>query len=525
MTSLKENNSTSAEVFKDPRILEGSRASKDSASQRLAFYKRMVSKKSTLATIATSDTFRYALFIWRGNWLDIESFGELSRYDLLLESNDLLDLHRAGLNWIEENTELEYRDVLVVSSDLDFFVRRLKLPPLKKSEITRVASWEVSKQIPISIKDSYLFIKGSKKRTGRSVVTVGAVPRTQIDRWQYIGEHLAGIIPMAVSLVPLGPGAVSTEAAYCYVCQTNSEINIGFYNSEGLQYSHTAQATSARYEPVLSQSRFGPAKVVEALTNSIEVLYSHFPGMKVEGIVLLVPPEEVPELSRAIAEQVEIKIISVDPYAGMSRDSRELWESAGQKYLPLLGAVLVGERDFKFLPRSIKDRIKKKKINKLIRYLLFFGIFVELVAASLWINDVSGTKSELARLRTLKEKTESSDAYLQSVEYQSRAQFLEALGDQFASRNNDYSMLLKVFSSITPNGIYLENVSAVRKEGRLQLNIGGYYDGDFSEADVAMMKFMEGLKSRGVEHLKLQRLGQKLSGERKTESFILEGRW
>lgn len=506
-------------------MLGARRASEESVGKRLAFYKRMISKKNTLATMVVSDVFRYALFGWKGNSLDIESFGELSRYDLLLESNDPLDLHRAGLNWIEKNTELEYQEVLVVSSDLDFFVRRLKLPRLKKSEIMGVASWEVSKQIPISIEDSYLFIKGGKKETGRSVVTVGAVPRAQIDGWQYIGEHLSGIIPMAVSLVPLGPGAVSTDMAYCYVYQTDSEVNIGFYNSEGLQYSHTAQAISARHEPVLSQSRSGPARTVEALTNSIEVLYSHFPGMKIEGIVLLVPPEELPELSQAIVEQLELRIIPVDPYAGMSRDSRELWESAGQKYLPLLGAALVGERDFRFFPQSIKERIKKKKINKLIRYLLFFGIFIELVAASLWINDVSGTRSELAHLRALKEKTESSDAYLQSVEYQSRAQFLEALGDQFASRNNDYSTLLKIFSGITPNGIYLENVSAVRKEGRLQLNIGGYYDGDLSEADVAMLNFMEGLKSRGVEGLKLQRLGKKLSGKRKTESFVLEGRW
>ena len=123
--------------------------------------------------------------------------------------------------------KLEYQDVLVVSSDLDFFVRRLRLPRLKKSEIAEAASWEVSKQIPISIEDSYLFIKGGKKQPAKSVITVGAAPRPQIDRWQYIGEQLAGIIPMSVSLVPLGPRAVSADTAYCYVYQTDSEINVG----------------------------------------------------------------------------------------------------------------------------------------------------------------------------------------------------------------------------------------------------------------------------------------------------------
>lgn len=494
------------------------------------------SSDRTLVTDVSLGVFRYALVNRKRKKLDLESFGELPKESFRLDSaehidsrfdtqNLLRDIHRAGLSWLEKNCSLSYCKILVVSSDIDFFVRRLELPPLKRGELLDVAAWEVNKRIPISVGESYLVVRRDKDQSDFSTVTVGAAPRWQIDRWEYLGEHLAGVIPTAVSLVPLGPKSVSTEAVYCYVYKTNSEINIGFYNSEGLQYSCTAPAISTRYEVGMPESGAGSARIVEELTNSIEVLYSHFPGMKVEGIVLLMPPEELPELSRAIIEQVEIGIISVDPYAGMSRDSQELWKEAGPEYLPLLGAVLTGKEDFRFFPQSIKESIKKKRINKLIRYALFFGIFIEIIAASLWIKDAAWTKSELAHLQALKTEIESSDAYLQSVEYQSRARFLTALADQFASRSDEYSRLLKIFSNITPNGIYLENVSAVKREGKLHLNIAGYYDGDLSKTDVAMMNFMEGLKSGGVGQLKLQRLGPKLSGDRKTESFVLEGRW
>jgi hypothetical protein len=524
MKALKEENSRSTQVSGIPQISDGIRKSAHAVNRIHDLYMRMAPKKHTLATIVTSGIFRYALFSRKGTSVDIESFGELSKSDFLLDSNDPLDLHRAGLNWIDENTDLTYRDILVISSDIDFFVRRLKLPPLKKSEIMEVASWEVNKQIPISIEDSYLFIKRDKKQAGKSAITMGAVPRIQVDRWQCLGEGLAGVIPSVASLAALGPKASSAETVYCYVYQTDSEIDIGFYNSEGLQYYRTAPATSAGYEIGMPQSRSGSPKIVEELTNSIEVLYSHFPGMKVEGIVLLIPPDEVPGLSEAISEQIEIKIISVDPYSGMSREAQELWADAGPKYLPLLGAALIGAEDFRFFPQSITERIKKKRINKLIRYILFFGIFVEIFAASLWIDDVLMSKSELTHLQTLKEKMENSDAYVQSVEYQSRARFLTALGDQFSLRNDDYSRLLKTFSSITPSGIYLENVSVVRREGKLHLSIGAYYDGDLSKTDVAMMNFMESLDSRGIQQLRLQRLGKKLSGDRNMESFVLEGK-
>ena len=489
-----------------------------------------------LVTDVSLGVFRYALVNRKRKKLDLESFGEVPKEDFRLDSaehidsrfdtqNLLSDIHRAGLNWLEKNCSLSYGKILVVSSDIDFFVRRLELPPLKRGELLDVAAWEVNKRIPISAGESYLVVRRDKNQSDFSTVTVGAAPRWQIDRWEYLGEQLAGIVPTAVSLVPLGPEAVSTEAVYCYVYQTNSEINIGFYNSEGLQYSHTVPSISTGYEAGMPPGGAGSARIVEELTNSIEVLYNHFPGMKVEGIVLLMPPGEVPGLSAAIAEQVDIEIISVDPYAGMSRDSQELWKDAGPEYLPLLGAVLTGEGDFRFFPQSIKERINKKRINKLIRYVLFFGIFIQIIAASLWINDALGTKSELAHLQALKGRMENSDAYLQSIAYQSRARFLTALGDQFASRSDEYSGLLRIFSSITPNHIYLENVSVVRREGKLHLNIGGYYDGDLSRTDVAMMDFMESLKSRGVGQLKLQRLGKKLSGDRKTESFVLEGKW
>ncbi len=525
MKALKENNPESARISEVPKTSKGSRKSRQAANWPRAFYQRMVSEKHTLVTSATSDVFRYALFSRKGNSIHLESFGELTRSDFSLESNEPLELHRAGLNWIEKNTDLTYSDVMVVSSGIDFFVRKLELPPLKKNEIMEAVSWEVDKQVPISIEDSYLFIKRDKKQVGKSAITVGAVPRPQIDRWQYIGEQLAGVVPTVASLVPLGPRALSTDTAYCYVYRTDSEINIGFYNSEGLQYSHNVPAVLAGYEVGIPQSGARSARIVEELTTSMEVLYGHFPSMKVEGIVLLVPPDEVPELWGAITEQLEIKIIPVDPYLSICQDSQELWKEAGSEFLPLLGAVLTGEGDFRFFPQSVKQRIKEKRINKVLRYVLFFGIFAEIIAASFWIIDISGTRSELARLQTLKEKMENSETYLQSVELQGRARFLTALGDQFSSRNDNYSRLLKIFSNITPNDIYLENVSAVRREGKIHLHIGGYYDGDLSRTDIAIMSFMESLKSKGIEQLKLQRLGMKLSGNRKIESFVLVGKW
>ena len=481
-------------------------------------------RRYTLATQIAGQLFRYAFLNRKGNLIEVGSFGEISLKDLDVNSNDPVECHMAGMRWLRQNSDLSYERTVLVNGGLDFFIRKLELPGLKKHEVRVAAAWEVEKQIPIPVKESYLLLKQSRLPEGFIDVIAAAVPRRQIDCWNHLGMRLAGIAPVPVCLAVLGPRSESREQAYCYVYEEDSVIDIGFYNSNGLQYMHSTGAGETGNQQPLSESVISRERVLEELINCIETFFGRFPGMAIRGILLLTSPENGAALAGMISRRIDIPATTIDPGSILDRDSREL-SLTDPRYLPLLGAALLERDSFVYIPEALRRESRYGLTRKYRNYLLAAGIAFNALAGSIWVGRSYQAARELGQVEETKRTMESSDAYKKCLEFQSHVKLLNVLSSQLKDRDDHHSRFLRVLSNITPPGIYLDNATLSGGDGPVRFKVGGYFDGEMPKSEVAMIRLMVGFESHGMTQLKLQRLGRKISGKRKIESFVLNGGW
>jgi hypothetical protein len=483
-----------------------------------------ISGRYTLVTQIAGQIFRYAFVNRKGSLIEVGSFGEICLKDVGLDSSDPVELHLAGMSWLAENSNLSYEKMILVDGRLDFFVRRLELPALKKHEVLDAVKWEVEKQIPIPVRDSYLSLKQNKTPGGFINIIAAAVPRREIDCWHHLGTLLTGVAPVPVCLAGLGPRSRSREEAYCYVYEADSVIEIGFYNSSGLQYVHSAAAGGTGDHQVSSETGLSRERILEELINSIEVFFGRFPDMTVKGVVLLTGSGNGSALEDMISRRIDIQITTFDPDSILHTESREL-SMTDARFLPLLGAALLERDSFTYIPETLERRIQHSKIRKYRNYLLAAGIAFNTVLGSVWIARSHQASTALDRVEQMRTTMESSDAYAKCLEYKSGIAFLSSLSSELENRSDYHSRFLKILSNITPSSIYLENATLSSKGGQLRFKVGGYFDGDLSKSEAALIRFMMGFESYGMTEMKLQRLGRKISGKRRTENFVLDGRW
>lgn len=480
-------------------------------------------KNAVLVTDISHDSFKYICIAQKKEKIELIDYGDLSKDQLRVTSEDPLDLHRAGLAWIEGNSNASVKDILIVSSQLDFFVRKLELPLTKKGEIERAAKWEIDAQIPISADDAYLKIRndGFEKRFCK--LTVGAVPRNQINCWHFLGGKLLGVIPTVVSLVPVGLPAISKDLSYCYVYREVGCLYIGFYNSDGLQYSHAIATSSAEMNYGLDSSSIDSGPIVDELAKSIEVFYNRFPKMKVAGIILYLPPQEITELIPFIKDSIVIEVLPVDPFENLVFRDGMTWEDDPSKYIPLIGAFKTRESDFRYLPKTLEDNILNRTIRRLVTYCAIGGVLILSTLFLLWMAGLKIKESKLNNALIQKTEIENSEAYKTGRELLARTNHIVSLKKLFDYNDSNISNLYIAIGNMTPRNIYLENLTLNSGNDPVQLEISGYFTGDRSKGDVAILSFMENLRAYGLEKTKLERFGQKLSGRIKTENFKIRG--
>jgi hypothetical protein len=482
------------------------------------------SGKYTLVTQVAGQSFRYAFLNRKGDLIEVGSFGEICLKDLDVDSNDPVELHKTGMSWLRANSDLSYDRTILVDGRLDFFVRRLELPRLKRHEVRDAAAWEVEKQIPIAVKESYLLLKQNRLAEGFIDIIAAAVPRRQIDCWQHPGKRLAGIAPVPVCLACLGPKSESREEAYCYVYEGDSVIDVGFYNSSGLQYVHSTSAGETADQRASGETVFSRERILEELINSIEIFFGRFPDMTIMGVILLTSSDNGPALEQMISQRIDIRTVTVDPNSILNRESREL-SMTDPRYLPLLGAALLERDSFVYIPETLRREIRHFRIRKYRNYLLAAGIAFNALAGSIWIGRSHQAARELSRIEQMRATMESSEAYVKCLEYRSGTAFLTILSSQLRNRDDYHSRFLKILSNITPAGIYLDNATLSGGDGQRRFKVEGYFDGNLKKSEVALIHFTAGFETYGMKQLKLQRLGKKISGTRRIESFVLDGKW
>jgi len=477
-----------------------------------------------LAVEVAHGAFRYVMLNPARSGYEMIAYGLMRPEDLSIGSIEIKELLEAGINWLKANIDGKIGKIYVVSADLDFFVRRLEIPRLRKRRLLSAVAWQLDKLVPIPIESSYLRIKRVKEESKIISLTIGAVPRPRVDQWDFVGHSLEGVVPTSAALAALGPKATSADSAYCYVYCDKNYLSIGFYNSDGLQYAHPAHFQAKKLfeteDPGISDK-----KVVEDIVGSVEVFYSYFPDITIHGLILFADRKKSQSVSAAIREHLELEIIAIDLPAEYFAPHSRVKPALDIEFMPLLGAPLVTKNDFRFLPQSIEAEQRFRKMKKIAAYCLAAGVLLGVLLSAYWMADVRSLEMNLARKEATKARLISSEGYRKISDYRDATEFMAFLEKQLKSNNSRYSSLLKTLSSVTPAGIYLQNVTTSGEEGSLRVSVAGYYDGDLSKADIAIMNFMEALGTRNVDRLKLQRLGQKLSGKRKIESFQLDGLW
>lgn len=485
--------------------------------------KRSGSKRTVLVIDVSSGKFRYVYAARHKRKLKIIDFGEISGEELGVDPPDSFDLYRAGVAWIGGNADFNLQDILVVSSRLDFFIRRIELPLGRKREAERASKWEIEKQIPIKSSESYLKLRWDDMRKDSCRVTVGAAPKNEINGWQFLGKKLIGVVPTAVALTAAGPKAISKDIAYCYVYREDSTLCIGFYNSDGLQYSHPiiTGPTESGYD--LLNPSIDSTRIVDEFSSSMEVFYSRFPGMRVSGIILFVPPEEISQIAPVMEENIVLDVIPIDFPENVDMDDCPGGKKLDIKYFPLVGAARLKSDDFLFLPKSLQDNIKTRIARKILAYGFTAGLALLMLLSAYWIADGEIMSSQLKGLIAQKENITNSPAYRKSREYMTRIGMLRSLKDRFTKADHIFSQTHIALGNLAPEHIYINSLILNHAKEPRQVEISGYFDGDLSRADVAILNFMDNLKMYGLETLKLKRLGSKLSGPQKFESFTITG--
>ena len=476
-----------------------------------------------LVTEVVNGVFRYVKLSDRKGKFFIDSHGAIPAGGLSADPSDPIKTHNAGMEWLRSNHSVNFFKILIVPPKLDFFVRRLEIPRLKSDDLYSAAIWEVDKLIPIPVDESYLLLKDDRKNSGGRSIAAGVVPRYQIDIWEYLGDSLSGVVPISAALASLGPKSKSSDSAYSYIFYNGVNLNIGFYNSNGLQYSHPIQSKSNSLFDT-GEPRITTRRVVEELVGSIEVFYSYFPDITISGIVLLAAPDKIEDLIESILERMDIEILTADS-AIQSKFVNSDIKSLDIDFLPLLGAAVADKKEFKFLPRSRAISRESGKLKKIKRYYLAGSFILAVLFAGFWAQKAGDLVSELADRETVKSSILNSAVYSQLSDYKGTTEYLIKLRKEFDSGENKYSGILKILSMSSPDGVHLESVTTSDQRNSIKIRINGYYDGDLSGADIAIMSLMESLSIHGFSNLKLQRLGNKISGNRKIESFVLDGKW
>lgn len=478
-----------------------------------------------LVTDISSGSFKHIFLVKKKDKITVKNYGNISREDLGIVSEDPLDLYRAGMAAVEGKSNFRVRDILVVSSNLDFFIRKLELPLSKKSEIERAARWEIDKKIPIGADDSYLKIRKDESKGEACKLTVGAVPRKQINYWQFLDQRLIGVVPMPVALIRLGPPALSKDLSYCYIFYCESHLNIGYYSTNGLQYQHPVVDETAETPFEQGDTGLKRSRIVDELANSMEIFYSRFPEKRVAGIVLFMSSGEIAQLAPLINESIVIDVIPADFTENVEIDPSCEENQLDPEYFPLLGAARVENDDFIFLPKTLEDNIKNRLIRKTIYYSLTAGLVTILMLFVFLFAGVKISKSRLNNIVAQKSQIENSVAYKKSREYLVRTNLMSALKKRFDDADNQSSNFYKTLENLTPEKIYLNDLTLKSENGQLQVRIAGYFEGEISGSDTRILDFMDNLKFYGVDQINLKRLGKKLSGRGKTESFEITGRY
>ena len=497
---------------------------KTSSENKNRFWNSFFQSPALLVTEVVNGIFRYVKLSNRKGKYSIDSYGAIPAGALSADASDPAKTHSAGMEWIRSSQSVNSCKILIVPPKLDFFVRRLEIPRLKRDDLYSAAAWEVDKLIPIPIDESYLLLKDDRQNSGGRSIAAGVVPRYQIDIWEYLGDSLSGVVPISAALASLGPKSKSSDSAYSYIFYNGENLNIGFYNSNGLQYSHPLQLKSNLLFDT-GESGITTRRVVEELVGSIEIFYSYFPDITISGVVLMVFPDKIENLIESILERMDIEILTADSAIQSKFANPDILKSLDIDFLPLLGAAVADKREFKFLPRSRVISREYGKLKKIKRYYLAISLILAVLFAGFWAQKAGDLVSELADRETVKSSILNSAVYSQLSDYKDATEYLTKLREEFDSGENKYSGILKILSMSSPEDVHLESVATSNQRNSIKIRINGYYDGDLAGADIAIMSLMESLSVHGFSNLKLQRLGNKISGNRKIESFVLDGIW
>jgi hypothetical protein len=188
-----------------------------------------------------------------------------------------------------------------------------------------------------------------------------------------------------------------------------------------------------------------------------------------------------------------------------------------------LGAARIEDDDFIFLPKTLEDNILIRKIRKTVYYGLTAGIVTIILLFMFMIAGVNIKKSRLKNIISQKENIENSRAYKVSRQYLQRTGLLYSLENRLNRAGDISSEIYTALEYLTPRNIYLNNVALNSRSGLFEVRISGSYEGDLTDSDITILTLMDNLKNSGLEDIKLERHGQKLSENSKTESFTVTG--
>ena|GEM_PF-3203912 len=482
--------------------------------------------KKILCVDLTGNHLKYSLFSKSGESVTWLMAGRLP--ELETPQGPAAETLSRGIEMLSPDIDLKGVKVLVIIPGLDFFLRLVEVPILEGNDLIEAVKWECSKQVPYAIEGAYVNILGIERVANRLLVQTGVTTKPSIDAFAALGDRLLGVVPSPLSLYGSTLNLTTPQnMTYILINWGESEAVIAFAHGERFEFCKSFGVEGLLRDGLVPESPEVLERVKLNLHNSLDFYNAHFPDRETGEIKVygLGSRALIDELSRS----TDTRVGRENPYVGLISDKEALsrfWNDCEDDYILCSGAVKLKSGCY-FLPVSLKQLLQLKKIRQISNAFSFLAITALLLFSGvLWIQHSNRAQIMNSITKQIME-IERSPQYLEAVSLQKELDAMLSLRSELRPPQPWVADLLKAVSVSVPPEISLQSMDLRRVtpgSNAVDIRIDGHYYGSIKRTEVCFAELVENLRNCiGFEQKRLDRLSEKLEGDKKHSNFALTG--
>ncbi len=410
-------------------------------------------------------------------------------------------------SFIEHNKCFNTRYLLGVAGSETTF-RKLTLPALPRSELSRAVYWEANKRIPFGLESScygyYLDPIDRAERDRGHIVSLIAVPRSNIEEKLEILRPLGITVSEvwheqeAIGLMLPRLKDFDKNKTYALINIQKDGSMISYYRGSHLEFTHSntigTESLTARSEIPMTRDEF-IEKLASEIQNSLDFYAGQFSSSYTSDLFLYGDLSYGDEITERLSEIIGLKF---------GRFPVENWQIEGSsaeldRQIPVsLGAVALAlaDRDLiDFLPPELQEKRSSKRFYRAaIPALVIIAVSLGLLWGSLNMqNEVRENRLQSTRQQI--ERFKNSDSYLAYSRIKRQLAADRAFLEKLQKEPTHLFLNLQELSRIVPKKIRLEQYDLIPGLKKTSLTLAGKATSLDPPPEIILAEFIAALES------------------------------